>query len=57
MVLLLLTGGPLAALLVWAAAFDLRRRRALRTAHDIGAASRRARADAEGRGASFGPGV
>ncbi len=53
MVLVLLIGVPLAALLVWAAVFDLRRRRAAHTGHDIGAASRRARADAEGRGASL----
>jgi hypothetical protein len=52
MVLVLLIGVPLAALLVWAAVFDLKRRRALPTGHDIGAASRRTRGDAEGRGAS-----
>ena len=52
MVLVLLIGVPLAALLIWAAVFDLKRRRALPTTDDIGAASAQGAGDAEGRGAS-----
>jgi hypothetical protein len=48
---------PLVALVIWAAVFDLkrRRRRAPLTSHDISSAARRARAAADARGAS-GPG-
>ena len=48
---------PVIALAIWAAVFDLkrRRRRAPLTSHDIGSAARRARANADTRGG--GPGV
>ena len=49
MVLILFIGIPLAALFVWGAVFDLKRRNAAHTGHDISAAALRARGDAEGR--------
>ena len=54
---LLLILVPLIALIIWAVVFDLkrRRRRAALTSHDIDAAARRARANADTRGG--GPGV
>ena len=57
MVILLIILVPLIALAIWAAVFDLkrRRRRAPLTSHDIGSAARRARANADTRGG--GPGV
>lgn len=54
MALLLVILIPLAALVIYAVVFDLRRRRhraALRS-HDINSAARLARADADARGAS-----
>ena len=56
MIILLIVLVPLIALCIWAAVFDLkrRRRRAPRTAHDISAAAIRARADADARGGSPG---
>ncbi|HEY1004566.1 MAG TPA: hypothetical protein VGD83_33505 [Streptosporangiaceae bacterium] len=54
MALLLVILVPLAALVIYAIAFDLRRRRrrgALRS-HDISSAARLARADADAHGAS-----
>jgi hypothetical protein len=53
---LVVIGIAFAALLVWAAIFDFRRRRAAPTGHDIRAEARRARGHAEGSGASFNPG-
>jgi hypothetical protein len=57
MVVLVIILVPLIALAIWAAMFDLkrRRRRAPLTSHDIGSAARRARANADTRGG--GPGV
>ena len=57
MVILVIILVPLIALAIWAAVFDLkrRRRRAPLTSDDIGSAARRARANAEIRGG--GPGV
>jgi hypothetical protein len=57
MTILLIVLVPLVALVIWAVAFDLkrRRRRASLTSHDISAAARRARANADTRGG--GPGV
>jgi hypothetical protein len=57
MVILVIILIPLIALAIWAAVFDLkrRRRRAPLTSHDIGSAARRARANADTRGG--GPGV
>jgi hypothetical protein len=57
MVILMIILVPLIALAIWAAVFDLkrRRRRAPLTSHDIGSAARRARANADTRGG--GPGV
>ena len=57
MVILVIILVPLIALAIWAAVFDLkrRRRRAPLTSHDIGSAARRARANADTRGG--GPGV
>jgi hypothetical protein len=49
MVLILLIGIPLAALIIWAAVFDLKRRHSALTAHDISAAALRARGDADRR--------
>jgi hypothetical protein len=44
---------PLGALVIYAVAYDLRRRRrGDRTSHDISSAARLARADADARGAS-----
>jgi hypothetical protein len=58
MTILLIVLVPLIALCIWAARFDLkrRRRRAPLTAHDISAAAVRARADADARGGSPGGG-
>jgi len=57
MTILLIVLVPLVALVIWAVVFDLkrRRRRAPLTSHDISAAARRARANADTRGG--GPGV
>ena len=57
MVVLVIILVPLIALTIWAAVFDLkrRRRRAPLTSHDIGSAAGRARANADTRGG--GPGV
>jgi hypothetical protein len=57
MTILLIVLVPLVALVIWAVVFDLkrRRRRASLTSHDISAAARRARANADTRGG--GPGV
>jgi hypothetical protein len=54
---LLLILVPLIALVTWAVAFDLKRRRrhAPLTSHDISSAARRARGSADARGGS-GPG-
>lgn len=54
MITILLILVPLFALVIWAIVFDVRQRRrhAPFTGHDAGAAIRRARADAEGRGGS-----
>jgi len=54
MVLLLVIFVPLAALVIYAIAFDLRRRRrrAAPRGHDISSAARMARADADAHGAS-----
>ena len=51
LLILILILAPIAALVVWAALFDLRqrRRRASLTGHDIAAETRMARADREGR--------
>jgi hypothetical protein len=58
MTILLIVLVPLIALCIWAAVFDLkrRRRRAPLTTHDISAAAVRARADADARGGSPGGG-
>jgi len=48
-VLILLVGIPLAALFIWGAVFDVKRRRSAPTAHDISAAALKARGDADGR--------
>jgi hypothetical protein len=58
MTILLIVLVPFIALCIWAAVFDLkrRRRRAPLTAHDIGAAAVRARADGDVRGGSPGGG-
>ncbi|MEW9530443.1 hypothetical protein [Microbispora sp. NPDC049125] len=52
MLTILLIFAPLIALIVWAAVFDLKRRRrgTPLSGHDIGSAAWRARGDAEGRG-------
>jgi hypothetical protein len=57
MTILLIVLVPLVVLAIWAVVFDLkrRRRRAALTSHDIDAAARRARANADTRGG--GPGV
>jgi hypothetical protein len=57
MSILLIILVPIIALVVWGVVFDLKRRRrhAALTSHDIGSAARRARANADTRGA--GPGV
>jgi Tfp pilus assembly protein FimT len=54
MALLLVILVPLAALVVYAIAFDLRRRqrRSVPRSHDISSAARMARAEADARGAS-----
>ena len=54
MVLLLVILIPLAALVIYAVVFDLRRRRRRGTpkSHDISSAARTARTDADARGAS-----
>ena len=54
---LLLIFVPLAALVIWAVVFDLKRRRrhAPLTSHDVNSAAYRARADAHARGGG-GPG-
>ena len=54
--LIVVIGIAFVALLVWAAIFDFRRRRATPTGHDIRAEARRARGHADGNGASFNPG-
>jgi len=56
MTILLIVLVPLVVLAIWAVVFDLkrRRRRAALTSHDIDAAARRARANADTRGG--GPG-
>lgn len=58
MIILLIVLVPIIALCIWAAVFDLkrRRRRAPLTAHDISAAAVRARANADVRGGSPGGG-
>jgi hypothetical protein len=58
MIILLIVLVPFIALCIWAAVFDLkrRRRRAPLTAHDISAAAVRARADADARGGGPGGG-
>lgn len=58
MITILLILFPLFALIIWAIVFDMKRRhqRASLTGHDAGAALRRARAAAEGRGGSNGSG-
>jgi hypothetical protein len=52
MALLLVILIPIAALVIYAVVFDLRRRRGARGSHDISSAARTARADADARGAS-----
>jgi hypothetical protein len=54
MLTILLILAPLLAVVIWAVVFDIRQRRrhAPVTGHGVGAAIRRARADAEGRGGS-----
>jgi hypothetical protein len=54
MIAMLLILAPLVALLAWAAAFDLkrRRRRAHLDGHDVSAAANRVRGRAEGGGAT-----
>lgn len=55
MTILLVVLVPIVALVVWGIIFDLRRRRrhAVLTSHDIGSASRRARANADARSAGW----
>jgi hypothetical protein len=52
MIRTLLILSPLLVLIIWAAIFDLKRRRAPLTNHNIEKASQRARSQADARGAS-----
>jgi hypothetical protein len=55
MIILLVVLVPIIALVVWGIIFDLKRRRrhAVLTSHDIGSASRRAKANADSHSAGW----
>lgn len=57
MIYLLLFLIPIVALLVWAARVDRKRRRRENRGHDIGAAARASRQDAERRSTEWGAGA
>jgi hypothetical protein len=57
MIYLLLFLIPIAALLIWAASVDRKRRRRENTGHNVNAAARTAKRDAQGKSSKWGAGM